>query len=157
VIFPLALHLRAGPLEPKVFMQFLFSFTVSGLIALTYSVIAVEYLVVRVLYPGLWLDARAMRQKARGDLERAEGRLSVLQFLAVLIPLAGAALLLGVGPDEFRQPGVDAREAYRRFRLLVTGLLGAGMVGLGLALLAGRELRETVRALTAGAGRPRRQ
>jgi hypothetical protein len=34
------------------------------------------------------------------------------------------------------------------FRLLVTGLLAAGMLGLGLAILAASELRQAVDALT---------
>jgi serine/threonine protein kinase len=149
LIFPLALHLLAGPAPdpPLVFVQFVFSFTISGLIALSYSVVAVEFVVVRVLYPGLWLDARQMRQTARSELAREEARLAVLQFLAALIPLAGAALLLGLGPEEF------TASSYRAFRLLVTGLLGVGMGGLGLAILAGGEVRRTVAALTGAAGR----
>src|SRR5262249_51467473 len=89
-----------------------------------------------------WLDARSLRQTARGELEREEGRLAVPQFLAALIPLAGASLLLGLGPEEFTP------HHYRAFRLLVTALLGGGMGGLGLAGLASRELRQAVAALT---------
>jgi hypothetical protein len=149
LIFPLALHILAGPVSGEVFWRFLFSFTISGLIALTYSVIAVEFVVVRVLYPGLWLDARSLTSTARSDLAREEGRLAVLQFLAVLIPLMGASLILGVGPEEFTP------SSYRTFRLLVTTLLAAGMIGLGLALLAGHELRHTVAALISPANRRR--
>ena len=127
--------------------QFLFSFTISGLIALTYSVIAVEFVVVRVLYPGLWLDARDLRQRSHRELQREEGRLAVLQFLAVLIPIAGATLMLSVGPEDFTP------SSYRTFRLLVTALLALGMVGLLLAILAGQELRQAVAAFSASGRR----
>jgi hypothetical protein len=112
---------------------------------LTYSTIAVEFLVVRVLYPGLWLDARRLRATARSELGREEGRLALLQFLAVLIPLSGAVLLLGLAPEKM----------HLSFRLLVTALLAAGMVGLGLAILAASAVRQAVDALTARGQRTR--
>jgi serine/threonine protein kinase len=142
VIFPLVLHLAAWPVPPEVFLHYAISFTISGLIAMTYATIAVEFVVVRVLYPGLWLDARGLRATARSELAREEGRLAVLQFLAVLIPLFGAVLLLVVAPEKF----------HLTFRLLVTALLAAGMFGLGLAILAASAVRQAVDALT-GTGR----
>jgi hypothetical protein len=142
LIFPLTLWLFAGPVKASVFGHFLLSFTTSGLIALTYSVLAVEFMVLRVLYPALWCDARRLRATARKELTGEEGRLGVLQFLAVLIPLTGAVLLLGVGPETFDPAG------YLTFRLLVTALLAAGMLGLGVAILVSGELRQTVAALT---------
>jgi hypothetical protein len=149
LIFPLALEVLAGPgpAPVEVYGRFLFSFTISGLITLTYSVIAVEFVVVRVLYPGLWLDARNLRQTARTELDREEGRLALVQFLAVLIPLVGATLMLSVGPEDFTP------SSYRTFRLLVTALLAVGMVGLGLAILADHELRQAVAAFTASGRR----
>jgi hypothetical protein len=105
--------------------------------------------VVRVLYPGLWLDARRLRQTAASELGHEEGRVGVLQFLAVLIPLAGAALMVSSGPGEF------LGHSYTTFRYLVTALLAAGMLGLGLALVAGNELRQAVGVLVPPA-RPRR-
>ena len=62
VLFPLLIDvLTSDSVAAMTYWRFLFSFTVSGLIALTYSVIATEFVVVRVLYPGLWLDARGLR------------------------------------------------------------------------------------------------
>jgi hypothetical protein len=119
-----------------VFGHFLFSFTISGLIAITYSALGVEFVVVRALYPGLWLDARRRREVAGRELGGLDGRLSALQFGAVLIPLTGAVLMIFAGP-----------ESYPTFRFLVTALLALGMAGLGLALLAGGELRQTVTVL----------
>jgi serine/threonine protein kinase len=146
VLFPLLIDLIAGGVDGLTYFRFLFSFTVSGLVALTYSVIAVEFVAVRVLYPGLWLDARKMKQIAPAELAREEGRMRLLQIFAVLIPLAGASLLLGVGPEKFDMTGVG----YLGFRLLVTALIAAGMVGLGMAIFGASELRKTVDALTGG-------
>jgi hypothetical protein len=146
LVFPLGIDLIAGGVPGAVYMRFLFSFTVSGLIALTYSVLAVELVVLRLFYPGLWLEARQLRATARRELATEDGRLGVLQFLAVLIPLAGAARMLGGGPRAVSE------DSYRQFRLLVTALLAAGMVGLGVAILAAGELRQVMAALT-GSGR----
>ena len=143
IVFPLSLHLRAGPLPMEEAGHFVVSFAVAGLIAMTYSVLAVEFVVVRVVYPGLWLHARAMSERAATELRPVEQRLVAWQLLAVLIPMAGAALMMAVGPETF------AASEYRTFRLLVTGLLGVGMVGLGLALLAAGMLRRTIAVLTA--------
>ncbi len=138
LLFPLGLSALAGRVSGAVYVHFLVSFTISGLIALTYSVLAIEFVALRVLYPRLWAGERAPRQVARAELAGTEGRLRLLQFLAVLIPLAGAGLMLGVGPEEFDQP----------FRLLVSALLAVGTAGLGLALLASAELGRALAALT---------
>ena len=55
--------------------------------------------------------------------------------------------MLSVGPGDFTESN------YSAFRLLVTALLAVGMVGLGLAILAGHELRQAVAAFTASGKR----
>jgi serine/threonine protein kinase len=144
LFFPLALHAMAGPVPPTVYVHFIVSFTLSGLIAIAYSTILMELLVVRVLYPGLFLDARGLHDKARRELRHEERWLAWLQFLAVLIPIAGAGLMLGVGPEQFTPA------YYQGFRVLVTALLAAGMLGLGLAVYTASEVRETVARMTEG-------
>lgn len=148
VLFPLLLDVQSMEGGLKVFHHFVFSFTISGLIAVTYSVLVLEFVVVRTLYPALWLDARKLPQTAGEELGHVEARVGLLQFLAVLIPLAGAAMMVGVGPVALDE------QAYPTFRFLVTALLSLGMAGLGLAILAGTELRQTVAVLTS-AGRKR--
>jgi hypothetical protein len=147
VVFPLGISMGAGPVGPEVYGHFLISFAISGLIAITYSVLAVEFVVVRVLYPGLWLDARQMHALAGRELGGRQAQLSALQFCAVLIPLAGATLLLWM-------PATDSELT---FRLLVTALLALGMAGLGLALVAGTELRQTVAVLASTGAQSRRE
>jgi hypothetical protein len=144
VLFPLALHLWTGPIGFDVFGHFLISFSVSGLIALTYSFLAMQFVVLRVLYPSVWIDARDLRATARTELRGLDLRLALCQFLAVLIPLAGALLMIGVGPESFQAAD------YRTFRFLVTALIALGMVGLGVAIVVTRRLRQTLTVLTGG-------
>src|SRR5262249_36090107 len=58
VLFPLGIAQLAGPIHDSVYSLFLMSFAFSGLIALTYSVFGLEFLVLRVLYPRFWVDAQ---------------------------------------------------------------------------------------------------
>jgi hypothetical protein len=141
-IFPLWLHLAAGPLDPAVSVHFMISFAVSGLISLTYSVLAVRYWSIRVLYPELWADGTGAARALADELGPVERRLGRIQVLAGLIPLAGAALMVGVGPDE---------QFTRSYRLLIAGLIGLGMAGFWLTVLVCDRLRDVLEALR---GRP---
>src|SRR5438045_3322682 len=80
----------------EVYRHFLLSFTISGLIALTYSVFAVQYVALRALYPRLWVDTGGLRHQARDELKNLPRRLTVLQLLAGVIPLSGAILMIAV-------------------------------------------------------------
>lgn len=140
VLFPLFIDLTAGHISSKVFVHFLFSFSISGLIALTYSGLAVQWVVLRVLYPRMWADGSGFRETARQELTAIDRRLRTWQFLAGLIPLAGAALVIGAGPEE---------EFSLWLRVLAIALIALGMAGLGLGLLVGSRIQETLAALRA--------
>jgi sulfite exporter TauE/SafE len=56
--------------------------------------------------------------------------------------LAGALLMIGVGPETFQAA------SYQTFRLLVTALIGLGMLGLGVAIAVTSRLRQTAAVLT---------
>jgi serine/threonine protein kinase len=142
VLFPLLLHLLEGPLPAEEFGHFVTSFTVSGLIALTYSFMAVELVVLRILYPRLLLGTDDPRRTARRELRPLRRRLQALPLLAGLIPLTGAVLLVSLAPDE------AAPERYRVFHLLLTGLIVLGMAGFGAAVVVTRQLTLTLAALT---------
>jgi hypothetical protein len=141
VLFPVALHMLAGPLPPAVFGHFLLSFTISGLIATTYSLFAMQFIVLRVLYPGLWVDARQVRERAAAELRPLDRRLGLFQLTAGLIPLVGAVLMIGAGPDELTDAG------YQTFRVLVTALVGLGVLGFSVANAASRCLNQTLSVL----------
>jgi hypothetical protein len=148
ILFPLYIHAQAGPLRPDVFFHFLVSFSISGLIALTYAVFAAQYIAVRILYPQLWTDPQEFHATARKELQSQRRYLWVFQLLAGLIPLGGAMLMVGVGPD--------AVASYGTFRVLVTGLIALGMAGFGLAIGVSQYLTHVVASLTGTAGRPDR-
>jgi hypothetical protein len=63
--------------------------------------------------------------------------------LASLIPLSGAALLIGLGPEDLS----------RTFRILVGALIAIGMAGIGLMLSAARLLARTLTVLVGPDGR----
>src|SRR5262249_16384051 len=75
LLFPLGISLLSEPVSAEVFGHFLISFTVSGLIATTYSYFGTQSFVLRILYPRLWVDPQAPRQQARRELGSIEGRL----------------------------------------------------------------------------------
>jgi serine/threonine protein kinase len=137
ILFPLGLSVLSEPVSVRESAHFLVSFTISGLIALTYSYFAVQFVVLRVLYPRMWTDAQGLRQHTRTELASLDRRLRLFQFLAGLIPLAGAVLLVSVAPEQFTLT----------FRLLVTALIALGTAGFGLALVASSRLTQTLTAL----------
>ena len=138
VLFPLGIGLLAEPVDAAAYGHFLVSFTVSGMIATTYAYFTVQFLVLRVLYPQLWADPHAPRAQAQKELGPIDGRLRLFQVLAGLIPLSGAILMLGVGP-EGRFP--------LSYRLLLAALIGLGMAGFSAALLVSNRLSRILSVL----------
>lgn len=141
IVFSQGLALLAGPVPWEVHAHLWVSFAISGLIALVYSFLAVECMVVCVLYRGLWSEAAGYRDRAAAELEPVARRVRAFQVLSGLIPLAGAVLMVAIGPQEF-----SAAE-YQSFRFLVTALIGLGMAGFQLATLAAGLLARAVAAL----------
>jgi serine/threonine protein kinase len=147
LLFPLGISLLTEPVSASVFGHFLISFTVSGLIATTYSYFGTQMVVLRILYPRLWVDPQAPRQQARRELGPIEGQVRIFLFAAGLIPLSGAILMVSVGAVEQFTLG---------FRLLVIGLIGLGMAGFGAALLASTRLSRTLSVLVGASSRSSR-
>jgi hypothetical protein len=125
IVFPVALDHWTGPLEVGDYVHFAASFVLSGLIAATYVYFGAQFIAVRVLYPRMWTwtDPSGVRTQARIELRGLDRNLRRFQFLAVLIPLIGAALLIDAGIDELSLT----------FRLLITTLMFLGIAGLSLA------------------------
>lgn len=141
-IFPLGLALFAGPLPWRGVFHLLVSFTISGLIALTYSTLFVQWMVLSVFYPRLWRDTRDFRAQAAVELRPVMPRLRLLQVFSGVIPLVGAVLMMGAGPQEF------TAQEYVSFRFLVTALIVLGMAGFQLAMLITGRLSQRLDALT---------
>jgi serine/threonine protein kinase len=140
ILFPLGIHYLAGGVKASVFGHFLISFTMSGLIALTYSFFGVALVVLWRLYPRLWVDAQNVRGVAAQELGRRPLPLTLFQILAGVIPLAGAMLPLWSGDLSSR--------------LLVTSLIILGGIGFMLADGAKNILSQTVAAFAGTERRP---
>jgi hypothetical protein len=135
VLFPLVIHLVESPLPPEIWGHFVASFWMSGLIALAYSLCGVEFILLRVLYPGMWRNARGFTEVARRELAPVSKQLGRVQLLAGSIPLVAAVVMLFLGDSA-------------NFRMLVTGLILLGMAGFQLASLVTRELTQVVVTLS---------
>lgn len=145
ILFPIAISYFDGPLDSSMFARFFVSFTLSGLIALTYSFFGLEFVVLRILYPYFWPNVRDIQQVIGQEIRPHDTRLKVFQLLAGVIPLAGAFLLVAVGPEV---------SSGRSFRILLTSLIVLGMVGFGVAMWVNQVLSMTLAVLTRRQGRP---
>jgi hypothetical protein len=140
LLYPLGIHLWAGPLPLEVFAHFMISLTVSGLIALTYSFFGVQFIVLRVLYPRLRARSQDSRQASSEELAAVRPRLRLFQLLAGVIPLSAAVLLVDAGPEI---------AGYQIFRLVVLALIALSMAGFVLAVTASNLLFQTLTVLSA--------
>ena len=131
------------PLIVKVFSpensiaHFMMSHLVSGLIAMAYSLCGTLFVVLRVLYPAMWIDTREITATARRELKPVSLWLSVAQYLAGAIPLATAAFLLIKGDT-------DAIA----FRMLAAALIGLGILGFFLANTLMRQMAQIIDLMT---------
>jgi hypothetical protein len=74
-------------------VHLIISFTLSGLIAATYSIYLVQWISLCVVYPRLWYDRQRFRAIAATELRGVPGTLRALQVMAGLIPSFAAILL----------------------------------------------------------------
>lgn len=138
IIFPLVIHLGGEPISMEVFLHFIISFTLSGMIAITYCYLGSQYVVLRVLLPRLCGATSQNDQALREELKQLPGRLTFFQVLAGVIPLSGALLIVMIG---YTTHGANW------FRLLVCLLIILGMVGLILALRISHYLQRVLNIL----------
>ena len=138
IFFPTMLHRCDCGLEWSRMGHFLVSIGISGMIALTYSMLFVGCLVAWVFYPALWRDAACFRRCAAHDAAVVISPLKVLPFLAGAIPLVAAILLVGASPMSFSEG------EYEAFRLLTTALIAGGMAGFQLAVWATASARASL-------------
>ncbi|MFT3881169.1 MAG: serine/threonine-protein kinase [Gemmatales bacterium] len=124
-IFSGVVHWFGEPLNSEQFIHFLISFTLSGLIAITYCYLGSQYVVLRVLLPQLCGATDQGDQSLRQELKRLPSRLLLFQVLAGVIPLSGALMIVMIG---------NASRGDNWFRLLVCLLIVLGMVGFVFAL-----------------------
>ncbi len=139
VVFPLALSDWSDGLHWGRFGHFAVSFSVSGLIAMTYSFLGVQAVVVRGLLPRL-MHAEQTAEQRRTDAATVTADLGWAPLVAAAVPLTAAVVQLVFAPTELTSA----------FRVVVTGLVVAGMIGLGVAVWATRRLQKVVAVLGGG-------
>lgn len=138
IIFPLTIHLLGEPITLEVFLHFIVSFTLSGMIAITYCYLGSQYVVLRVLLPQLCGSLGSRDQSLKQELKRLPARLTIFQILAGIIPLSGALMIVMIG---YTTHGANW------FRLLVCLLIVLGMVGFILALRISQYLQRVLNIL----------
>jgi serine/threonine protein kinase len=149
---PLLLCLVPESAGWELYLHYALSYLIAGLIALTYTEFADQFLVLCVAYPNLWVDPRSPQQTARLELGPVFRRLRVFQNLSVLIPLAtGIALMVGLIAAS---PERRASSSYQMFLLLVTVLMVLGMAGSWVAGQINSRLNQTLVALTGSERQP---
>jgi serine/threonine protein kinase len=137
VLFPALIATLEPPLNLRVALHFVASFSMSGLIALAYSLCGVMFIVIRGLYPGLWSNARGFGETARRELAPVTTQLGWIQLLAGSIPPLAAALIVLSG---------DAPN--KTFQILVVALILLGIIGSYVTNYVTRRLSIVVTALT---------
>jgi serine/threonine protein kinase len=140
LVFPLALTDWEHGVDGVRLGHFLVSFTVSGLVAMTYSFLGIQSVVVRAIMPRLMHPDQTPEQR-RTDAAVLTGDLGWAPLVAATVPLAAAVV----------QTVFATGEMTAEFRAVVTGLIVLGMVGLGVAIRVTRRLQRVVAVLT-GAG-----
>jgi hypothetical protein len=138
VLFPAAIQISTEPLDVRTWMHFIASFTLSGLIALAYSLCGSQFVVQRALYPRMWDDVRYFTATSRQELAPMAARLGWIQGLAGSIPLLAAGLFIWLA----------GAETDPVFKIIVTTLIFLGAFGYHLTTHVTRSLTDTVVALT---------
>ncbi|HEX3148940.1 MAG TPA: serine/threonine-protein kinase [Gemmataceae bacterium] len=97
-VWPTVLWVLVGPPEPGtgLYIHFIASFIVCGLMAATYPYFLVTFLTVRVIYPALLARVAPGPDDAKA-LRRVERELGRYRLIAGAIPIAAVGLIAGIG------------------------------------------------------------
>ena len=98
--YPVSLHLMVGFVPLNIYIQFVASLAICGLIAAAYPFFGVAIVSVRAFYPSL-IDRESMTPEDRDDLKRLSRQTWVYLVLAASVPMI-AVLILAIGKSENR-------------------------------------------------------
>jgi hypothetical protein len=144
--FPWALHARAVTLPWTHLAHFHISILIAGLIAVTYSALAVLCIVAFIIYPAFWLDPARFRRRAAREVAPVLRAMRFIPFLAGAIPLVAVMLLITASPRTFSD------DEYAAFRFLTLVLIALGMAGFEFSRLAMTRARGALEAFAGVAG-----
>ncbi|MEM6655748.1 MAG: hypothetical protein AAF596_08095, partial [Planctomycetota bacterium] len=146
LLFPLLIDWLQGPIGWNIYAHFVTSFTLSGLIAAAYSFAGLQFLVLRVMYPGLWVDATDFRNVARQELASSLWRIRFIPTLSYSIPVVAVLL---IGAASLADTVISEREGIEPSLLMICCCLNLlGLVGVVVVGAAARSMSRTVVALT---------
>jgi hypothetical protein len=148
IVFPTVLTIASKSLALEHWVHLIISFTLSGLIAATYSMYLVQWMALCVIYPRLWYDRQGFRATAAAELRNVPRTLWLLQVMAGLIPSIAAILLMTLMMMLLRS---SKDEVDPLFGFLVIGLMVLGSAGFPLATYLTGLLSKALAALV-GAG-----
>jgi len=124
LVYPLAITFHGGIIERSVLLHLLTSFTLSWLIALSYSFLLQQFLVLRFVFPYQWSTDELPSSQAEKELKAGLKWTHRCAAISGLIPLLSAVLLLSLEPGK-----LDAASFYR-FKNLIMALLSCSLMGL---------------------------
>src|SRR5262249_56412510 len=96
IVYPLALGLAVGPLSPELFLHFMASLALCGLVAVSYPFFGVTFLSVRAVYPALFRLAAADTKDLK-PLGRLDRRTRAYLLLAAAVPMLALTALVVIG------------------------------------------------------------
>ncbi len=140
--FPLGLHLTCNAASHEICRHLWISIGLSALVALTYSYLGVQWVVLMSMYLRSWPVPTAFAKRARAELAGVPRRLLIFQFLAGTIPLAAAVLLLGTADT--------ATQSDTAYRALVITMIVGGIIGFQFAVTVNSYLNKALNALASG-------
>ncbi len=142
LMFPVVLHLLSGHADVKLYMQFVASLTLCGLIAASYPFFFVTYFCVHVFYPAILRQNPAAEADA-DDLKLLRKRAGAFLLLAGGVPLLGVALIV-----------LNALLTGAQNTLILGVLSAVGAFGFFLAYAMYNAIQHDLAALAVAAGPP---
>lgn len=139
-VYPISLHLMLGSVPAQLYVQFLASLTLCGLIAAAYPFFAVTFVAVRCFYPAL-VDWGTMSDEDRAGLKALGRQTWIYLALAACVPMMSIVVLALTNPGNYKA-------------LIV--LAAGGMFGFGIALTAFGLIQRDLSTLVRGIWREER-
>ena len=120
--YPISLHLILGAVPIDLYVHFVGSLTICGLIAAAYPFFGVSLVAVRCFYPNL-IDWESMEEADRASLKRLTRQTWIYLILAASVPMVSIAILAVTQPN---------------LRAALIVLACGGVLGYGIAVTAFR-------------------
>lgn len=133
LIYPTAIHVRAGEMPASAYPHFLISLALCGLVAAAYPFFGVTFLAVRVFFPAL-LPRGTVDTPAEDQLRRLSQQAGMYFLIACGVPLVGVALLLMSGSAESAEQLRHVRHVTLALSLLSLGGLAVAFKTYGVIL-----------------------